>query len=85
MPFRRVLPFVLLPLLLAAGPLAADERARLEPVRVATPPAIDGRLDDEAWQNATLPHTEWLTYNPRNGDLLGSAIRERFYRELARR
>ena len=57
--------------LLAALPAvaaSAEDRARLEPRRVATPPTIDGRLDDEAWQGATLPLTEWLTYNPLNGE-----------------
>ena len=57
--------------LLAALPAVAastEDRARLEPRRVATPPTIDGRLDDEAWQGATLPLTEWLTYNPLNGE-----------------
>jgi hypothetical protein len=49
----------------AAG---AEDRPRLEPARVATPPVIDGRLDDEAWQGSPLPITEWLTYNPMNGD-----------------
>ena len=48
----------------------AEDRPRLEPRRVATPPTIDGRLDDEAWQGATLPLTEWLTYNPLNGEKL---------------
>src|SRR5678815_3115546 len=59
--------------LLAALPAVAastEDRARLEPRRVATPPTIDGRLDDEAWQGATLPLTEWLTYNPLNGEKL---------------
>jgi hypothetical protein len=57
--------------LLAALPAVAafaEDRARLEPRRVATPPTIDGRLDDEAWQGTTLPLTEWLTYNPLNGE-----------------
>ena len=57
--------------LLAALPAvaaSAEDRARLEPRRVATPPTIDGRLDDEAWQGTTLPLTEWLTYNPLNGE-----------------
>ena len=47
---------------------AEDERPRVEPVRVATPPTIDGVLDDAAWQAGPLPLTEWLTYNPLNGD-----------------
>jgi hypothetical protein len=66
---------------LAAGALAAaaltapqapaqDERPRIEPVRVQTAPTIDGRLDDDAWRDAALPLTEWLTYNPLNGERL---------------
>jgi hypothetical protein len=54
---------------LLSGTARADEqRARIEPVRVDKAPAIDGRLDDEAWVSATLPLTEWLTYNPLNGE-----------------
>ena len=34
------------------------------------PPVIDGRLDDDAWQGPALPLTDWLTYNPLNGDKL---------------
>jgi hypothetical protein len=40
------------------------------PARVASAPAIDGRLDDEAWQGPSLPLSEWLSYNPLNGDRL---------------
>jgi hypothetical protein len=55
---------------LAALPAGADERPRVEPQRVATAPRIDGVLDDEAWQGPPLPLSEWLTYNPLNGDRL---------------
>src|SRR5688572_19425012 len=56
-------------LLLAAAPVFAEDRPRLEPVRTTTPPAIDGRLDDAVWQGApSVPETDWLTYNPLNGD-----------------
>ena len=64
---------LILSCLLAALPAvaaSAEDRPRLEPRRVATPPTIDGRLDDEAWQGTTLPLTEWLTYNPLNGETL---------------
>jgi len=52
------------------GPFARadEERPRVEPIRAATPPAIDGLLDDAVWQGATLTLSEWLTYNPLNGD-----------------
>jgi hypothetical protein len=50
---------------------AAEERARLEPQRVLKAPAIDGRLDDEAWQGApVVPLSEWITYNPLSGEKL---------------
>jgi hypothetical protein len=70
---------LLLPCLLASPfARAADEpRARIEPVRVSTPPAIDGRLDDEAWLAATLPLTEWLTYNPLNGEKMAQVTEVR--------
>src|SRR5260221_14428613 len=55
---------------LPAVAASAEDHPRLEPRRVATPPTIDGRLDDEAWQGTTLPLTEWLTYNPLNGEKL---------------
>ncbi|HEX6737682.1 MAG TPA: DUF5916 domain-containing protein [Vicinamibacteria bacterium] len=55
-------------LVLFALPAAAEERARLEPARITAPPVIDGRLDDEAWQQPPLPLTEWISYNPKNGD-----------------
>src|SRR6267378_451046 len=62
---------LIIPCLLAALPAVAapaEDRPRLELKRVATPPTIDGRLDDEAWQGTTLPLTEWLTYNPLSGE-----------------
>ena len=53
---------------LAASPAAA-ERPKIEPLRATQPPAIDGRLDDVIWQATDpLPETDWLTYNPLNGD-----------------
>ncbi len=64
---------LIIPCFLAALPAVAapaEDRPRLELRRVATPPTIDGRLDDEAWQGTTLPLTEWLTYNPLNGEKL---------------
>ena len=57
-------------LMLGSFARADEERPRIEPVRVTTPPTIDGVLDDAAWQGAALPMSEWLTYNPLNGDRL---------------
>jgi hypothetical protein len=54
---------------LAAVAAAAEDRPKIEPVRATQPPSIDGRLDDAIWQAADpLPETDWLTYNPLNGD-----------------
>lgn len=36
--------------------------------RTGAAPAIDGRLDDTAWQGAPLPTGEWRSYNPLHGD-----------------
>ncbi len=55
-------------LLALADPATGQERPRIDPVRATEPPAIDGRLDDAVWQTASLPETDWLTYNPLNGD-----------------
>ena len=52
----------------APAPASAPARPEIAPVRVTTPPVIDGALEDEAWTQAVLPLTEWLTYNPLNGD-----------------
>jgi hypothetical protein len=67
---------VLLPL--AAAPSWAAEPAktaaewppRLLAVRVSVPPAIDGTLDDQAWQTRPQPLGEWITYNPAYGEQL---------------
>jgi hypothetical protein len=56
----RAVILILVPTLGGSLARAAEERPRLEPVRV----------DDAVWQGATLPLTEWLTYNPLNGERL---------------
>ena len=43
-------------------------RPQLQAYRVTRPPVIDGSLDDEAWTHPPLETTEWLSYNPLNGD-----------------
>jgi hypothetical protein len=43
-------------------------RPELHAFRVAHPPVIDGALDDEAWTHPPVETTEWLSYNPLNGD-----------------
>jgi hypothetical protein len=47
---------------------AASGRPVIHAVRVARPPTIDGRLDDEAWQRPPIETTEWQSYNPLYGD-----------------
>jgi uncharacterized protein DUF5916/cellulose/xylan binding protein with CBM9 domain len=65
---HRVAAATLLSAVLAATAGAAD-RPQIAPVRASQPPSIDGRLDDAIWQVAEpLPETDWLTYNPLNGD-----------------
>ncbi|HUG55210.1 MAG TPA: hypothetical protein VMR21_16505, partial [Vicinamibacteria bacterium] len=67
---RRLLVSIALGLIASAGSAADEERPRLEIRRAATPPVIDGVLDDEAWRGAALPLTRWLTYNPLSGEKL---------------
>ena len=67
-----VVPSLVLGVLALSAPREGERpavaaRPRIEPARVATPPRIDGVLDDEAWQGPPLPLSEWLTYNPLNG------------------
>ena len=54
-----------------AAPAAAEEPSAAAPLtatRVATPPVIDGALDDVAWSGAPLPTGTWLSYNPLHGE-----------------
>lgn len=46
----------------------ATSRPELHAYRVSRPPIIDGTLDDEAWTHPPIETTEWLSYNPLNGD-----------------
>ena len=68
-------------LLLLAQAAAAQEapapRARIEASRTATPPRIDGSLEDAAWQGEALPLGDWLTYNPLNGEKLAQTTEVR--------
>jgi hypothetical protein len=70
--------FVKLPFFAAIGLIAATmpttllaqaaNRADLRPVRIATPPKLDGILDDEAWSGDPLPLDGWMSYNPMRGE-----------------
>ena len=46
------------------GAPAPDLRARW----IATPPTLDGVLDDEAWARDPIPLTGWMSYNPLRGE-----------------
>ena len=72
---KKLLFWVILIMLLAGsadaanGPVRQDIRP-LELVKTATPPVLDGSLDDEAWRNAVVIDDVWITYNPVNGEEL---------------
>ncbi len=63
---------VLVPALFLIAAVSGEgaERARIELSRAPKPPVIDGVLDDEAWQSPLLALSEWITYNPLNGEKL---------------
>jgi hypothetical protein len=58
--------------------VAAQEAARPEigprpellAYRITTPPVVDGKLDDPAWQQPPNETGEWLSYDPLKGDRL---------------
>jgi hypothetical protein len=43
--------------------------------RVATPPRIDGVLDDRAWSASPVTTTDWISYNPLHGDTIPQLTR----------
>ncbi|MCC2956128.1 hypothetical protein LK542_10925 [Massilia sp. IC2-477] len=72
-PYR--LPGIALSILLAADAVAADERHGLRAVRNAGPaPAIDGRLDDAAWQRAPA-YDGFHKHAPRDGKEAAGGLR----------
>ena len=46
----------------------AAPRADLRALRAATPPTLDGVLDDQVWTAAPLPAENWVSYNPLRGE-----------------
>jgi hypothetical protein len=70
--FTKALAFVVVGLIHAAAPsqllAQAAGGADLRPVRITTPPKLDGILDDEAWSTAPLPLDGWRSYNPMRGE-----------------
>ena len=74
----RMGPTSLLLIAAIAAPAVAQDRPRIDPVRATEPPAIDGRLDDAVWAQApALPETDWLSYNPLNGDRIAQTTEVR--------
>ena len=65
--FTKTLVFVVVGLIHAAAPNSllaqAPPGAELRPVRITTPPKLDGILDDEAWTGNPLPLEGWSSYN----------------------
>ena len=68
----KVLIFSAIGLTVLAAPIPAraqgDVRSDLRAPRIATPPKLDGILDDEAWSGAPLPLDTWMSYNPMRGE-----------------
>jgi Domain of unknown function (DUF5916)/Carbohydrate family 9 binding domain-like len=50
-------------------------RPSLQAVRLQTPPAIDGVLDDDAWRGEPQTTGEWLSYNPLHGSKIPQQTR----------
>ncbi len=70
--FSRALVFAAIGLVhvaLPSGLLAQGSAGTvLRPVRITTPPKLDGILDDEAWAGEPLPLDGWSSYNPMRGE-----------------
>ena len=72
---RLIIATALLALGLGSGAYA-QVPAAYPVVRTATPPNIDGVLDDAAWaQVAPMPTGDWVSYNPNRGDRMPDAYR----------
>src|SRR5919106_2323545 len=50
------------------APAVPSTRPEVRAFRVFRPPAVDGVLDDEAWNQTAVATTDWLSYNPLHGD-----------------
>lgn len=70
--FAKAAIFAAIGLVYAAMPARlcaqGQDKADLRAVHVATPPKIDGILDDEAWTGDPLPLDRWMSYNPMRGE-----------------
>lgn len=54
---------------------AQTAMAELRAVRAATPPTLDGHLDDEVWSGGPIPAEEWVSYNPLRGEAAAQRTR----------
>ncbi len=77
---KKFLFFIIIMLLLAGMARAENNGSLqnirpLEMVKTATPPKLDGSLDDEVWKKAAFVDDVWITYNPVNGNELPQRTR----------
>jgi hypothetical protein len=77
MPMFMRTTFVIATVAMFALPASAQTTSRpsLQGVRIQTPPAIDGVLDDDAWRAEPQPTGEWLSYNPLHGSKIPQQTR----------
>jgi hypothetical protein len=66
--FVRTAVLALLFVVCAGPSLRAQGRPEFRVSRVASPPKIDGVLDDEAWKGDPLALGPWISYNPLRGE-----------------
>ncbi len=77
---KKAFFWIILIMLLAGSAAAANghilqDIRPLELVKAATPPVLDGSLDDVAWKNAAVVDDPWITFNPVNGNELPQRTR----------
>jgi len=60
--------FIMIVIACAGGYLHAQDRASFQVSRAATPPKIDGMLDDDVWQHEALNTGDWISYSPLYGE-----------------
>jgi hypothetical protein len=67
-PLMRALLVAIVGLACVPSVMSAQDRPTFRAIRVASPPRIDGLLDDEAWREPPLTLGTWRSYNPIRGD-----------------
>jgi hypothetical protein len=73
--FLIIIMFLMIGKIAAANNGIRQNIRALEPVKTATPPVLDGSLDDEVWKTAAMLEDVWVTYNPVNGNELPQRTR----------